>query len=369
MLVFLKTQLHSLFPKISKGQERLVFSKAFHSLKIFLILLFASFHSILAYTNFSDTDIEGKEARFSFVLDTNGEMLSYMGEIKKHEECKMIINHNLSAINAHRVLKFSQWAVDSSMAKLSSGMRINRAGDDPSGLAVSEKMRTQIQGLRQAERNAEDGLSLIQTTEGYLSQVSDIVQRIRVLSIQSSNGIYSLEDRQLIQVEVSQLIDEVDRISSQAEFNRFQLLKGDFSRTSRIGSMWLHMGPNANQRERIYISTMSSQGLRLRDANNRALSISTPAGANEAIGRADYALGILMHQRANLGAYQNRLEHTAKGLMNAYENIQASESRIRDVDMAEEVVNLTTKQILSQTAIAMLAQAGARPQAVLSLLQ
>ncbi len=288
---------------------------------------------------------------------------------EKHKECEMIINHNLSAINAHRALKFNQWEVDSSMGKLSSGMRINRAGDDPSGLAVSEKMRTQIQGLRQAERNAEDGLSFIQTTEGYLSQVSDIVQRIRVLAVQSSNGIYSDKDRQLIQVEVSQLVDEVDRISSQAEFNRFKLLLGKFSRTSNSGSMWLHMGPNANQRERVYIASMTAKSLRLRLDNNNPITISTPAQANEVIGRTDDALGILMRQRADLGAYQNRLEHTAKGLMNAYENVQAAESRIRDTDMAEEIVHLTTKQILSQTAIAMLAQAGARPQAILHLLK
>ncbi len=290
-------------------------------------------------------------------------------ELWKHKENEMIINHNISAINAHRVLKFSQWDVDSSMAKLSSGMRINRAGDDPSGLAVSEKMRTQIQGLRQAERNTEDGLSFIQTTEGFMSQVSEVIQRIRVLAIQSSNGIYSAKDRQLIQVEVSQLVNEVDRISSQAEFNRFKMLQGEFSRTSKVGSMWFHMGPNANQRERIYISTMTSRALSLRSQDGSGVSISTPASANETIGRADYALDVLITNRANLGAYQNRLEHTARGLLNAYENVQASESRIRDTDMAEEVVRLTTKQILAQTSVAMLAQAGVRPNAVLHLLQ
>ena len=281
----------------------------------------------------------------------------------------MIINHNLSAINAHRVLKFSQWEVDSSMTKLSSGMRINRAGDDPSGLAVSEKMRTQINGLRQAERNAEDGLSLVQTTEGYLAQMSDIVQRIRLLAVQSSNGIYSDSDRQLMQVEVSQLVDEVDRIASQAEFNRFTLLQGDFSQNSDIASMWLHVGPNADQRERIYIATMTAQALDLRFRDGAPLSLSTPDGANDVIGRSDEALEKLMRQRANLGAHQNRLEHTSRSLMNAYENMQASESRIRDVDMAEEVVKLTNKQILSQTAVAMLAQAGVRPRSVLYLLQ
>lgn len=330
--------------------------------------------------------VQGEEAKFFSCFKKKGSVLSpFSGmfcaafpsgngsariEEKEHKECGMIINHNLSAINAHRVLKFSQWAVDSSMAKLSSGMRINRAGDDPSGLAVSEKMRTQIQGLRQAERNAEDGLSLIQTTEGYLTQVSDIVQRIRVLAIQSSNGIYGKEDRELIQVEVEQLVDEVDRISSQAEFNGFQLLQGDFSRTSTTGSLWLHMGPNADQRERVYIAEMSAKELQLRlETTNEAISVATPEAANETIRKADYALGVLMRQRADLGAYQNRLEHTAKGLMNAYENVQASESRIRDTDMAEEIVRLTTKQILSQTSIAMLAQAGVRPQSILQLLR
>lgn len=276
----------------------------------------------------------------------------------------MIINHNMSAVNAHKVLKFNQWEVDRSMEKLSSGMRINRSGDDPSGLAVSEKLRTQIQGLRQAERNTEDGLSFIQTTEGFLAQTSDIIQRIRVLAVQSSNGIYSNEDRQLIQVEVSQLVDEVNRIASQAEFNRFALLQGEFAKNSRSGSMWFHMGPNANQRERAYIGTMTAQALKL-----TGVTISTPQAANSVIGVADAALEKLIKQRADLGAYQNRLEHAARGLMNAYENMQSSESRIRDVDMAEEMVLLTTKQILAQTGTAMLAHAGVRPQGILQLLR
>jgi flagellin len=281
----------------------------------------------------------------------------------------MIINHNMSAVNAHKVLKFNQWEVDRSMEKLSSGMRINRSGDDPSGLAVSEKLRTQIQGLRQAERNAEDGLSFIQTTEGFLAQTSDIIQRIRVLAVQSSNGIYSDGDRKLIQVEVSQLVDEVNRIASQAEFNRFPLLRGDFASRSRTNSMWFHMGPNAFQRERAYIGTMTAQALGLVRAGGRPVSISSPQQANETIGLADKALDRLVSQRANLGAYQNRLEESARGLMNAYENMQASESRIRDVDMAEEMVALTTKQILAQTGTAMLAHAGVRPQGILQLLR
>jgi flagellin len=281
----------------------------------------------------------------------------------------MIINHNMSAINAHRALKFNVQDVDDSMAKLSSGMRINRAGDDPSGLAVSEKMRTQIHGLRQAERNTEDGISFIQTAEGFLGQTSDILQRMRVLAIQASNGVYSPADRQLIQVEVSQLVDEVDRTASQAEFNKFRLFQGDFARNSRTSSMWFHMGPNANQRERAYIGTMTAKSLGLRATDNKIVSISTPALANTTIGRVDKALDRIMKQRADLGAYQNRLEQASRGLMNAYENVQASESRIRDADMAEEMVGLTTRQILVETGTAMLAHAGARPQGILQLLR
>lgn len=281
----------------------------------------------------------------------------------------MIINHNISSINSHRVLKFNHWEVDKDMEKLSSGMRINKAGDDPSGLAVSEKMRTQIQGLRQAERNTEDGMSMIQTTEGYLQGVSDILQRIRVLSIQASNGIYTANDRQMIQVEVSQLVDEVDRIASQAEFNKMKLLQGDFSRSSRTGSMWFHIGPNQHQRERVFIQTMTARSLNLKRVDGSIVTLSSPGFANETIGVIDDALHRINKQRADLGAYYNRLEHTAKGLMVAYENTQASESRIRDADMAETMVNFTKNQILTSTGTAMLAQANMRPQGVLSLLR
>ncbi|HBS05617.1 MAG TPA: flagellin [Leptospiraceae bacterium] len=281
----------------------------------------------------------------------------------------MIINHNLSAINSHRTLKFQHWDVDRNMEKLSSGMRINRAGDDASGLAVSEKMRAQIRGLRQAERNTEDGMSLIQTTEGYLAEVADIVQRIRQLAIQSSNGIYTGMDRQMIQVEVSQLIDEVDRIASQAEFNKMNLLQGDFARGSRVSSMWFHIGPNQHQRERVYVQTMTAQALNLRRGDGTLLTLSTAEFANDAIGVLDDALNRINKQRADMGAYYNRLEHAAKGLMVAYENTQASESRIRDVDMAEESVDFTKNQILVQSGTAMLAQANLRPQGVLQLLR
>ncbi|MBN2040886.1 MAG: flagellin [Spirochaetes bacterium] len=281
----------------------------------------------------------------------------------------MIINHNMSAINANRALKFTHWEVNKSMEKLASGERINKAGDDASGLAVSEKMRTQIQGLRQAERNTEDGMSFVQTAEGYLNQSAQIIQRMRVLSIQAANGIYSPEDRQIIQVEVSALVDEVDRIASQAEFNRFKVLTGEFSRINAKASMWFHLGANMNQRERVYIGTMTAQAFKFRDVAGRiAVSLSTPDGANRTIGVLDASLQRLAKQRADLGAYYNRLDMTAKGLMTAYENVQAAESRVRDADMAETMVDFTRNSVLVQTGTAMLAQANLQPQSVLRLL-
>ena len=282
----------------------------------------------------------------------------------------MIINHNMSAINANRSLKFTSWEVGKSMEKLSSGYRINRAGDDASGLAVSEKMRSQIRGLRQAERNTEDGMSFIQTTEGYLDQTANIIQRIRVLAVQATNGIYTKQDRELIQVEVSALVDEVDRIASQAEFNKFQMLTGEFSRKNYTKSMWFHMGANEFQRERVYIQTMTASAFKFRNkgANTVLVNLLDPKGANEAITLMDKALHQVSKQRADLGAYFNRMETAAKGLMTAYENIQASESRIRDADMAEEMIGYTKNQILVQTGTAMLAQANFQPQSVLRLL-
>jgi len=282
----------------------------------------------------------------------------------------MIINHNMSAINANKVLKFKHWDVNRSTEKLSSGLRINKAGDDASGLAVSEKMRAQINGLRQAERNSEDGMSFVQTTEGYLDQTTSILQRIRVLAVQSANGIYTNEDRQLIQVEVSALIDEVDRIASQAEFNKFKLLLGDFSRTNPKSSMWFHIGANMHQRERVYIGTMTSEGLNLKEKTGEFLAnLSTADKSNRTIGIVDDALQKVAKQRADLGAYYNRLETASKGLMNAFENIQASESRIRDADMAETMVELTKDQILSQSGMSMLAQANQKSQSILQLLR
>ncbi len=281
----------------------------------------------------------------------------------------MIINHNMSAINANKSLKFKQWDTNRSMESLSSGLRINKAGDDASGLAVSEKMRTQIQGLRQAERNTEDGMSFVQTTEGYLNQTTEILQRIRVLAVQSSNGIYSDQDRQLIQVEVSALVDEVDRIASQAEFNKFKLLLGDFSKAAPKASMWFHMGANMNQRERVYIGTMTANGLGLKEKSGAFIAdLASADSANRTIGVVDDALHKISKQRADLGAYFNRLDYATRGLMTAYENIQASESRIRDADMAETMVELTKDQVLVQSGTAMLAQANMKTRTILQLL-
>lgn len=290
----------------------------------------------------------------------------------------MVINHNLSAIFANRQLKFTTWDVNKDIEKLSSGMKINRAGDDASGLAVSEKMRSQIRGLRRAEWNVEDGISFIQTAEGYLGETQAIMQRLRELAVQASNGVYSTDDRTLIQVEVSQLVDEIDRIASHAQFNGMNVLTGRFAQQTGentvTASMWLHLGANMDQRKRMYIGTMSSQGLGLKNTIGPAfaatfISISTPAKANRAIGAIDQALMKVSKQRADLGAYQNRLEYAAKGLMAGYENMQAAESRIRDTDMAEQMVDFVKNQILVQSGTAMLAQANTTPQSVLQLLR
>ena len=286
----------------------------------------------------------------------------------------MVINHNMSAMFAQRSQGLTDLNNQKNMEKLSSGMRINRAGDDASGLAVSEKMRAQIRGLNQASENAENGISFIQTTEGYLQETTDIIHRIRELAVQSSNGIYSDEDRMQIQVEVSSLIDEVDRIASAAQFNGMNMLTGRFARPTGenavTGSMWFHIGANMDQRTQVFIGTMSATALGLKNIGNEdKLSLAAPDDANRAIGTLDEALKKINKQRADLGAYQNRLEKTVVRLDIGAENLQASESRIRDTDMAEEMVDFTKNQVLSQAGTAMLAQANQSSQNVLSLLR
>jgi flagellin len=287
----------------------------------------------------------------------------------------MIINHNMSAMYANRLLKVRGQDVNYDIEKLSSGMRINKAGDDASGLAVSEKMRGQIRGLTQAGRNIENAVSFIQTTEGYLQETQDILHRIRELAVQSANGIYTAEDRMQIQVEVSQLVDEVNRIASHAQFNGMNMLTGRFANPSAGGldqaQMYFQVGANMDQRERAFIGTMTAEALKLvsaQGAQGQMVSISSPDGANQTVGILDEALKTVSKQRADLGAYQNRFEMAAKGVAVAAENMQAAESQIRDTDMAAQMVEYVKNQILTQAGSAMLAQANLKSQSVLQLL-
>jgi flagellin len=347
----------------------------------------------------------------------------------------MIISHNLSAMNAHRSYKINVHDTDVTMRKLASGYRINRASDDAAGLAVSEKMRAQIRGLNQASRNAQDGISLLQTAEGWLSETQNNLQRMRELAVQSANGIYTFEDRNQINQEIKQLVDEIDRIASQAEFNTLKLLRGGFQRTpynkdyatgkqigekartwsyaeaskdasppvrpidpmeedrtahgairaegadqgdgaGTPGGVYFHIGPNMDHREKFYIENMSAYALGLakgdpvNDSEQRGLQVDylSQDGANRAIAQLDSALYVVSRQRADLGAYSNRLESSIKALDISAENMQSAESQIRDADMAKEMVDFVKGQILTQSAATMLSQANIRPQIVLRIL-
>jgi flagellin len=292
------------------------------------------------------------------------------GTDASHEvkEGHMIINHNMSALYANRQVKFNEIDLNKDIQKLSTGMRINSAGDDASGLAVSEKMRSQIRGLNQAEKNIENAVSFIQTTEGYLSETQDIMHRVRELAVQSANGIYTQEDRMQIQVEVSQLVDEVNRIASHAQYNGMNILTGRFANPAVGGTatadMFFQVGANMDQRKQVFIGTMTAGALGM-----KGISISTPDKANAVIGTVDNALKTVSKQRADLGAYQNRFEMAAKGVAVAAENMQAAESLIRDTDMATQMVDYTKNAILMQSSTAMLAQANQKPRTVLTLLQ
>jgi flagellin len=262
---------------------------------------------------------------------------------------------------ADRSLGVTQNAITTNIEKLSSGLRINKAADDASGLAVSEKLRSQIRGLNQADRNIQNGVSFIQTTGGYLQETQDILHRLRDLSIQSANGIYTDDDREQIQVEASQLLDEINRIASHAEFNGIALLTGAFGRESET-VMQLQVGANQNQNERMYIESMSIEALGVQD-----LKLITADEANQAIDTLDKALKIVSKQRADLGAFQNRFEIAQNGVQIGAENLQAAESRIRDVNIAAETVLYTKNNILAQSGTAMLAQANIESQSVLQL--
>ena len=278
----------------------------------------------------------------------------------------MIINHNLTAMNAYRNLASVNERVDKNMEKLSSGMRINRAADDAAGLAISEKMRGQIKGLNMATKNSQDGISLIQTAEGALNETHSILQRMRELSVQSANDTNTTEDREKLQLEMNQLRQELDRVSTSTEFNTRKLLTGEYAE----GGLTFHIGANKDQNVKLNIADMSATYLKVNGGTDeKALSISTQEDANSSILTVNNALERVSEERANLGALQNRLEHTINNLRVSGENLQSAESRIRDADMANEMVSLNKDKIISQSGTAMLAQANAKSQSVLQLLQ
>ena len=269
----------------------------------------------------------------------------------------MIINHNLTAMNANRQLAINTGNQSKSIEKLSSGLRINKAGDDAAGLSISEKMRGQIRGLDQASRNAQDGISLIQTAEGALNETHDILQRMRELATQASNDTNVTSDRTAIQSELDQLTSEVDRIATTTQFNTKNLLDGSLNSTFQIGA-------NSGETMTLAVASMTTSGLGV-----EALAVSTTTAAQSSITVISAAIGSVSTQRSKLGAVQNRLEHTIKNLDTASENLQGAESRIRDVNMAKEMMNSSKANILSQAAQAMLAQANQQPQGVLQLLR
>ncbi|GKX65468.1 flagellin [Inconstantimicrobium mannanitabidum] len=269
----------------------------------------------------------------------------------------MVINHNMSAMNAQRQLGVNTGAQSKSIEKLSSGLRINRAGDDAAGLAISEKMRGQIRGLDQASRNSQDGISLLQTAEGAVNETHSILQRMRELSVQSSNGTYTSTDRAAIQKEFNQLRSEVTRIGQQTEFNTQKLLNAGKTISFQVGA-------NSGQTISIDLKSMGATGLNITGA-----TVSTQAGAQSAITTIQKAIEDVSSFRADLGSVQNRLEHTIAADDNTSENIQAAESRVRDVDMAKEMMSYSKSKILASAAQSMLAQANQAPQNVLQLLQ
>ncbi|MBS4200400.1 flagellin [Bacillus sp. FJAT-49732] len=271
----------------------------------------------------------------------------------------MRINHNIQALNAYRNLSQTMGSTSKSLEKLSSGLRINRAADDAAGLAISEKMRSQIRGLGMAERNALDAVSLIQTAEGALNETHSILQRMRELSVQAANGTLEDDDRKSIQLEIDELVNEVDRIAQKTQFNEKNLLDG-----KTTNGFVFQIGANNGDSLTVKLDSMEASSLGI-----NSLDVSDATKASSAIDLLDKAIGTVSEQRAKLGAYQNRLEHTVTNLQTANENLTAAESRIRDLDMALEMTNFTRNNILNQAGQAMLAQANQLPQGILQLLQ
>lgn len=273
----------------------------------------------------------------------------------------MIINHNMQAINAHRQLGVNSTNQSKSMEKLSSGLRINRAGDDAAGLSISEKMRGQIRGLDQASRNSQDGISLIQTAEGALDETHAILQRMRELAVQGASDTNAAEDRTAIQTELTQLVSEIDRIAADTEFNTKTLM-------NTASTVKIQTGANSkNATIDIQLKAMTSTALTLGTLKTAGVTNNTVAKAS--LTTLDDAIKAVSTFRSELGATQNRLEHTIKNLGTSSENLTAAESRVRDVDMAKEMMNSTKSNILNQAAQAMLAQANQQPQQVLQLLR
>ena len=270
----------------------------------------------------------------------------------------MVVQHNMQAVNTNRMLGQNVKAVAKSTEKLSSGYKVNRAGDDAAGLSISEKMRNQIRGLNQAVKNSEEGISLIQTAEGHMKEIHSILQRMGELAVKSRNDVNATEDRQTIQDEIVQLKEEITSITKKAEFNGTKLLDGNLN-----GKM-LQVGANTGETMSISISGTSLGTLKLTDT-----SVSTGAKASAAISSIQAAIKQVSAQRSKLGAVQNRLEYTINNLENYSENLTSAESGIRDTDMAEEMVAFSKNQILQQAAQSMLAQANQSNQGVLSLLQ
>ena len=272
------------------------------------------------------------------------------------------IMNNVEALNAHRTLQMTNMDISKSIERLSSGLRINRAADDAAGLAVSEIMRSQIRGMQVASRNAQDGVSMVQVADGALGNVTDMLQRIRDLAVQAANGTFSDQQRANLDAEVQQIVSELDRVGSDTEFNGIKILAGSVA--TAASAVTLQVGANGGQSISFTIATISTS-----DLGVSGIAVSTAASATAAIASLDSAIAALTTNRASLGAIQNRLEQTINRLGLTSENLQAAESRIRDADMAKEMIEFTKSQILQQSGTAMLAQANQAPQSVLSLLQ
>lgn len=273
----------------------------------------------------------------------------------------LFVNTNVSSLNAQRQLINSGKSLDTAFQRLSSGLRINSAADDAAGLQISNRLTSQIQGLDQAIRNANDGISLAQVAEGAMDEITSALQRIRVLSVQSQNGINSSSDRLALQKEVSALKAEISRIATTTQFGGVKILDGKYSSTFLVGA-------NAGQSISVNISRAGG-GYGTSGLNLATISIATLAGASTALVAIDSAINAIDATRADLGAIQNRFQSTIRNLSNIVENVSSARSRIRDTDFAKETAELTRSQILQQASTTILAQSNQRPQSALSLLQ